>query len=99
MFKQWRISALTPLVLLTLVVSACGGGTTPTPSAGGGQQPGQGGAPPAAGGMIEHLDFGSFGGGDNPQLNYNPYSPNTLTAAYTWEPLMIVNGYNCQVVP
>jgi peptide/nickel transport system substrate-binding protein len=53
----------------------------------------------AAAGMIDHLDFGSFGGGDNAQLNYNPYSPNTLTSAYTWEPLMIVNGYNCQVVP
>ena len=50
-------------------------------------------------GMIDRLYFGAFGGGDNPQLNYNPYSPNVLTSAYTWEPLMILNGYNCQVVP
>jgi peptide/nickel transport system substrate-binding protein len=50
-------------------------------------------------GMVDKLYMGAFGGGDNPQLNYNPYSPNVLVAAYTWEPLMIINGYNCQVVP
>jgi len=50
--------------------------------------------------MIDHLDFGGFGGGDNPQLNYNPFLlTQRLTGEYTWEPLMIVNGYNCQNVP
>jgi peptide/nickel transport system substrate-binding protein len=88
------------MLLVTLVVSGCGdSGGTPTPGAGGQSQQGQGGAPPAGEGMIDHLDFGSFGGGDNPQLNYNPYSPNTLTKDYTFEPLMIVNAYNCQIVP
>jgi len=49
--------------------------------------------------MIEKLDFGGFGGGSNPQLNYNPYSPNTLTADYTFEPLYIFNSYSCDGVP
>jgi len=49
--------------------------------------------------MIDHLDFGGFGGGDNPQLNYNPFSPNVLNSAYTWEPLYIIDTFNCKENP
>lgn len=49
--------------------------------------------------MIDHLDFGGFGGGTNPQVNYNPYSPNTLSSGYTFEPLYLINSYNCRQVP
>jgi peptide/nickel transport system substrate-binding protein len=58
-----------------------------------------GGGQAGGAGMIDSLSMGSFGGGDNPQVNYNPYSPNTLTSAYTFEPLMVINNYNCNVVP
>jgi len=77
-----------------------GGATTPGGAVTGTTGTSAGSGQPAGGtAMIDHLNFGSFGGGDNPQVNYNPYSPNVLSAAYTFEPLMIVNGYNCKVVP
>ena len=51
-------------------------------------------------GMIDQLDFGDFGGGSNPQANFNPYIPNVLAAQdWLFEPLMVVNGYSCEVVP
>jgi peptide/nickel transport system substrate-binding protein len=101
---------ITSLLVTMLVLQACGtsgngstgGGATPTTGAGGAQQSGGTSAsqqPQGTEGMIDHLDFGAFGGSDNPQVNYNPYSPNVLNSTYTFEPLMIVNGYNCQVVP
>jgi len=101
--RRYPIS-FTFLLVLTLILTACGGANgTPTPGAGTGAAPGTTPQSEAAGlsgaSMIDSLNMGAFGGGDNPQINYNPYSPNTLTSAYTWEPLMIVNGYNCQVVP
>jgi len=49
--------------------------------------------------MIEKLDMGGFGGGSNPQVNYNPYSPNALTSAYTFEPLLLFNNYACEPIP
>src|SRR5690348_7904077 len=110
MFRRHRL-ALTPLLLLMLILSSCGsdsGGSTSqtgtgnapaaTNTSGGASD--QGAAQPAGGeGMVDHLDFGGFGGGDNPQLNYNPFSPNALTSAYTFEPLMIVDTFNCKTNP
>lgn len=51
--------------------------------------------------MIEQLNLGDFGGGSNPQSNFNPYGTNNLYGATTWifEPLMIVNGYSCVAEP
>lgn len=51
--------------------------------------------------MIANLDGGGFGGGDNPQVNYNPFSPNALISkiSYLYEPLMALNSYACQVQP
>ncbi|MBA2754249.1 MAG: ABC transporter substrate-binding protein [Chloroflexia bacterium] len=50
---------------------------------------------------IENLDRGDFGGGSNPQQNFNPFSPTVLSGATTWlfEPLMIINAYSCEVIP
>lgn len=71
-------------------------GTASTPATSGGNTGGQ-----ATGGegMIERLDGGAFGGGDNPQVNYNPFSPNNLIGGYIYEPLMMMNNYACQPVP
>ncbi|MBE3559294.1 MAG: ABC transporter substrate-binding protein [Ktedonobacteraceae bacterium] len=88
MIKQRRFVPFSLLLLLIVLLSACGG------------TQGGGGAQPAGGnGMIDKLDGGAFGGGDNPQVNYNPFSPNALISGYLYEPLMVQNSYNCQVVP
>jgi len=49
--------------------------------------------------MIKELDGGAFGGGNNPVLNYNPFSPNNLLGGYFYEPLIVQNTYNCEYVP
>lgn len=52
------------------------------------------------GAMIENLNLGSFGGGSNPQANYNAYSINRLASgAFMFESLYIINTYNCEQVP
>jgi len=48
---------------------------------------------------IPVLNLGGMGGGTNPQINFNPYSPNALAQGYMFEPLYIVNAYNCEEVP
>jgi len=106
---------LTPMLLLMLVLTACGGGnsggttsgTTPgadqgaaTPASNTGGASSGGAAQPAGGeGMIDKLDGGAFGGGNNPQLNYNPFSPNNLLNGYFYEPLMVMNTYTCEPTP
>ena len=49
--------------------------------------------------MIDKLNLGSFGGGSNPQVNYNPFSPNVLIGGYIYEPLMVVNSFTCKYEP
>src|SRR3978361_2019333 len=86
---------LVPLVALTLVLAACG-------DTGAEKLPGAQNYPATnASGevMIDHLDFGAFGGGSNPQINYNPFSPNVLTSGYTFEPLMVMDNYSCELHP
>ncbi|MBA2469408.1 MAG: hypothetical protein H0V37_08380, partial [Chloroflexia bacterium] len=52
------------------------------------------------GAMIDSLNLGSFGGGSAPQINFNPYSPNSLAGgANMFEKLYIVNGFSCEEVP
>ncbi len=52
------------------------------------------------GAMIDNLNLGSFGGGSNPQINFNPYSPNALAGgANMFESLYIINDYSCEEVP
>jgi peptide/nickel transport system substrate-binding protein len=48
--------------------------------------------------MIDNLNLGSFGGGSNPQINFNPYSPNSLSNWF-FEPLYIINDYDCLEIP
>ena len=43
--------------------------------------------------------MGDFGGGDEPAANFNPFSPSPLTTDYTFEPLFVVNDFNCEVTP
>lgn len=60
--------------------------------------PGSAGAQEPA--MIDNLTLGSFGGGSNPQINFNAYSPNRLAGgAFLFEPMYIINAYNCEQVP
>jgi peptide/nickel transport system substrate-binding protein len=50
--------------------------------------------------MIDNLNLGSFGGGSNPQINFNAYSPNRLAGgAFMFESMYIINTYNCEQVP
>jgi len=120
MFRKRLSLFITPLVLVMLLLAACGGDTTPT-TGGTGSGTGSGGAGGSAGnatatnggsgnsdggaanaggsGMIDKLDGGAFGGGNNPQVNYNPFSPNVLISGYIYEPLMVMNTYACQPTP
>jgi peptide/nickel transport system substrate-binding protein len=89
MARQQRFVFFTSLLLLlVLVLSACGG-----PQGGNTTQP------TGVEGMIDKLDAGAFGGGTNPQVNYNPYSPNNLVGGIIYEPLMVQNTYLCTPVP
>lgn len=81
-----RIGALALVMAAALVVPACSAG-------------GQAKAPAAADGMIAQLNYGGFGGGSNPQRNFNPFSPNKLDSGYMFEPLMVINGRTCDPVP
>lgn len=91
MIKRRCAIFLTPLLALAVALA----GAT-APSAIGATAPH---AATAGTSMIDHLDFGAFGGGLNPQVNYNPYSPNALTFNYTFEPLYLFNSYSCNTVP
>ena len=52
------------------------------------------------GAMIENLNLGAIGGGSNPQINFNPFSPNQLGGGiYLYESLYIVNDYDCTEIP
>jgi peptide/nickel transport system substrate-binding protein len=82
---------------MTMALAVRGGATTP--SAAGATTPRTATGPMSARGMVDHLDFGGFGGGVNPQVNYNPYSPNALAFSYTFEPLYLFNSYSCSAVP
>jgi len=87
--------SLAPLLVVAMALSTRAGATTSNAAGPNAPQA----ATVRASSMIDHLDFGGFGGGTNPQVNYNPYSPNTLTSAYTFEPLYLINSYNCKQVP
>lgn len=64
-----------------------------------GAQGGQGG-PQAADGMIPYIQLGDFGGGSNPQVNYNPFAANRLGPMWAiYDTLMTVNEYDCTQVP
>jgi peptide/nickel transport system substrate-binding protein len=79
--RSWRLTAVA--LAGALAVAGCTG--TEQPSG------------PTAAGMIDYLDFGDFGGGSNPQANYNPYLEGTNLGAvgYVFEPLVVFDNYNC----
>jgi peptide/nickel transport system substrate-binding protein len=82
-------------LFLAVLISACGTAGTGVSTAPDDAAP----AAEVADGMIAELNFGGFGGGSNPQVNYNPFSPNALNASYIFEPLLVVNNYSCEMVP
>lgn len=93
MDKRRRFTSFASLLfLLVVILSACGS-----------QQASK--QPAAGNGMIANLNAsfsaGGLGGGDNPQINYNPYSPNALISgpSYLYEPLMVENSYACTTQP
>jgi peptide/nickel transport system substrate-binding protein len=103
---------LAPLMVFVLLIAACGDagnngqGTATDPQASdaatNAQASGAATDNQAAGnGMIEQLNFSGLGGGSNPQLNYNPFSPNALLGEgnYIYEPLMALNSYACEYQP
>jgi peptide/nickel transport system substrate-binding protein len=48
---------------------------------------------------IPVLNCGGMGGGTNPQINFNPYSPNKLVLGFMFEPLYIVDASRCEEHP
>lgn len=120
MDRRWYMARVTPLLLLTMVLAACGSsrgdiqsGAQPSGEAAeavtsaaaepaaASEQAAAGGEQAAAEGMIAQLNFGGFGGGSNPQINYNPFSPNSLLGDgnYIYEPLMALNSFGCEYTP
>jgi len=80
------------LMLGLAILAACGSAGSEST----GSTPAQGAAPAAgatSAGMIERFDLGGFGGGSNPQVHYNPFSPNALSMVYSSEPLFAFNSY------
>jgi peptide/nickel transport system substrate-binding protein len=55
----------------------------------------------SSGGRVDFLNLGGFGGGSNPQANYNPYLEATRLGAidYLFEPLMQYDNFNCEPKP
>ncbi len=55
----------------------------------------------AAEGMINYLNLTDFGGGAQPQENYNPFLDATklAAAAYVFEPLYQIETYGCTEIP
>lgn len=88
MRRVTRAVALACVPALIAGIAACSTGDS-------GVKQGSGGAED----MIERLTLGDFGGGANPQRNFNPYSPSALTSGMIFEPLFVINGYDCKVVP
>jgi peptide/nickel transport system substrate-binding protein len=52
-------------------------------------------------GRVDFLNLGGFGGGSNPQPNYNPYLEATRLGAidYLFEPLMQFDNFGCEAKP
>lgn len=61
----------------------------------------EGASAPASAGMIAYLDYGGFGGGSNPQANYNPFLDATRLGAtdYLFEHLMQFDNFSCDAKP
>jgi peptide/nickel transport system substrate-binding protein len=86
--KHLTLLAVPGTTIASLALSGCTGGASgPTTTS-------------AADGMIPYVQLGDFGGGSNPQVNYNPFSANRLGPMWTiYDTLMTVNGYDCSEVP
>lgn len=54
----------------------------------------------AADGSIPVVQLGDFGGGSNPQVNYNPFSANRLGPMWAiYDTLMTTNSFDCSETP
>ena len=86
--RRRRIAAVASLLVVVAGTTACQGG--PDGTLGEGQ---------TSAGMVRRLNMGDFGGGNAPQRNFNPFSPTALTYGFTFEPLFVVNDFDCKVTP
>ncbi|ACQ81642.1 extracellular solute-binding protein family 5 [Beutenbergia cavernae DSM 12333] len=88
--RRWGRRAIAAMTVAAVVGLAACTGTE-----------GQDDATTAEEGMVPYLNFGGFGGGANPQANYNPYTPTTRLSAvdYVYETLFVINDYTCEEVP
>ncbi|PJJ72880.1 peptide/nickel transport system substrate-binding protein [Diaminobutyricimonas aerilata] len=86
--RRWRIGIAATAVVSIAALAGCTGTE--------GQKGGL-----TEDGLISSLQYGDFGGGTNPQSNFNPFLEATRLAAwdYVYEPLMFVNGYSCEAQP
>ncbi|MFF5176238.1 ABC transporter substrate-binding protein [Micromonospora sp. NPDC000089] len=86
-------SRLTRIAALAAAVTLAASGCTGTENSGSGGK--------AAEGRIAFLNYGGFGGGSNPQANYNPYLDATKLGAteYVFEQLIQYDSYGCQAKP
>ena len=82
--------------LLRVVALACATTLAATACTGTENQAGE-----ASEGNIAFLNYGGFGGGSNPQANYNPYLDATRLGAteYVFESLIVYDNYNCEPKP
>ncbi len=87
MRRSTTIRAVAFATAATLAVSGCTG--TEQQSSGG------------TDGRVAFLDYGDFGGGSNPQANYNPYLDATRLGAtdYVFEQLVVYDKYACEAKP
>ncbi|MGA8115089.1 MAG: ABC transporter substrate-binding protein [Actinocatenispora sp.] len=86
MYRRRLITALVAALALLPALTAC--------------DPDKKGASGTVNGMVANLNLGGFTSNPNPQRVFNPYLPSTtLDTSYIFEPLFVVNGYNCKPEP
>lgn len=86
--KKHRLAlAAVTIAVSTLVMTACSWQSSDGDAA-------------SADGTIPYVQLGDFGGGSNPQVNYNPFSANRLGPMWAiYDTLMTTNSFDCTETP